>query len=76
MLCFDVYVNARRQCRAGVGSGGTTAILHCSAGLRRSAGARARSKRDQVDLNVGGLFQPAPRGESLPEMGGATLEAG
>jgi hypothetical protein len=76
MLCFDVYVNGRRLCRAGVGSGGTTAILHCSAGSRRSAGARGRSKRDQVDLDVGGLFSPRPEENHFPKWVARRLKLG
>jgi hypothetical protein len=76
MLCFDVYVNGRRLCRAGVESGGTSAILHCSAGSRLSAVARGRSRRDQVDLDVGGLFSPRPEEYHFPKWVARRLKLG
>ena len=48
MLCFDVYINGRRLCRAGLAAGGLSIIIHWS-------NWRSRSKRGSTDLDVGGL---------------------
>jgi hypothetical protein len=58
VLCYDVYKNGSRVCRAGVGDAGVlTVILSWVA----SEGRRRRGKaRFHCDLHVGGLYHPKP----------------
>ena len=61
MICFDVYVNGKKLCRAGVGATGVlTAIVNwvgIPAGPSPSGPRRARR---EARLHVGGLWHPEP----------------
>lgn len=53
MICFDVFVNGKKVCRAGVGDTGVlTAILTW---VGRSPEERPGAPRQGLDLSVGGL---------------------
>jgi hypothetical protein len=54
MRAFDVHLNGRKVCRAGVGHDGVlTAIVTWT---RSTATNRPRARREDLDLHVGGLI--------------------
>ena len=61
MLCFEVRLNGKRLCTAGVGDAGViSAIVSWVGGAPTSPKKRGRTKAGVTDLHVGGLFHPTP----------------
>lgn len=60
MIAFDVSVNGRHLCRAGVGDQGVlSAIVNYVNRANGDSPAEAQGNRDaEIDLSVGGLIQP------------------
>ena len=59
MLCYDVYKNGQRICRAGVGKSGVLSVIVSWVGNENVKG---RSGADyHSDLHIGGLFHPEPK---------------
>jgi len=57
MLCFDVMVNGKRLCRAGVKRAGVlSAIVSWVGGSPNAATKRGRTRRGETELRVGGLY--------------------
>lgn len=64
MICFDVFVNGERVCRAGVGDTGVlTAILSW---VGRSPEDRQDAPEEELDLSVGGLYGERGTGTAHP----------
>ena len=61
MTVFDVYLNGRKMCRAGVGANGVlTALVTWTHTRRAAAGPRGRARTD-TQLEVGGLADDTHR---------------
>ena len=59
MLCFDVYVNGVRRCRAGVGAAGVVTAIVSWVGKDRGSSSKRRIQSSGVaDVDVGGLHGP------------------
>jgi hypothetical protein len=59
MICFDVFVNGKRLCRAGVGAAGVlTAIVDWVGSAPQSPRLRGRTVEGGLLLHVGGLYSP------------------
>lgn len=57
MLCFDVVVNGKRLCRAGVKRAGVlSAIVSWVGGSPNAASKGGRTRRGETKLEVGGLY--------------------
>ena len=61
MLCFEVYINGERRCRAGVGAAGVLSTIVSWVGKEpQSPRKRGRTVRGEADIHVGGLYSPEP----------------
>jgi hypothetical protein len=61
MFCFEVLLNGKKLCLAGVGESGVLSVM--VSWVRpspKSPGKRGRRSDGQADLHVGGLFDPEP----------------
>ena len=58
MLCYDVYKNGERICRAGIGEEGVLTVI-LSWVSNEAKGVR-RLPRYRSNLHIGGLYQPEP----------------
>lgn len=64
MICFDVGLNGRRLCRAGVGESGTiTTFVSWTGGAPLCPKPRGRTKAGLLQLSVGGAFGSLERQE-------------
>jgi hypothetical protein len=69
MICFDVELNGKRLCRAGVGESGVlSSIVSWVGGSPRAPDRGGRTKAGIVRLSVGGLLGSDPESvQMLPE---------
>ncbi|HZF13172.1 MAG TPA: hypothetical protein VFE33_30645 [Thermoanaerobaculia bacterium] len=56
MICFDVFRNNERLCRAGIGDAGVLSTILTWTGRQGDSG----PARSRLNLVVGGLHNPAP----------------
>lgn len=58
MLCFDVFLNGKRLCRAAVGEAGVLTTIVSWAEGAAAKPRRGAYGRDRLNLHVGGLYHP------------------
>jgi hypothetical protein len=77
MLCFEVSLNGKKLCLAGVGESGVlSAIVSWVGGLPLSPRKRGRTRAGQADLHVGGLYDREPHIHVHPRWVGRRLRLG
>jgi hypothetical protein len=68
MLCFDVMVNGKRLCRAGVKRAGVlSAIVSWVGGRPNAASKGGRTRRGETKLEVGGLYHVGRTRDVFPD---------
>ena len=77
MICFDVYVNGSRICRAGIGAAGVlTTIVNWVGGSPKSRRKSGRTAEGDLRLSVGGLYQTDRETDVYPQWADLHLHPG
>ena len=77
MICFEIILNRRRLCVAGVGDSGVlSTIISWVGGSPAAPSKRGRTRAGDAQLHVGGLYNPEPHVNVHPRWINKRLKAG